>query len=156
MAQQIIQQSQTIELIKQLIGEWTVVITVETSDGKVISGCGEMTTVEIQGSVIDSEIDAHIESYYDFFENDLWSFDHSTGKVHLFSVTSEGTAHHYVGNWKDRQTLELTWSGTDQEDMHEQITAKWVTKDQIERKETSYSKGEALITTNFVFKRKRT
>jgi hypothetical protein len=28
-------------------------------------------------------------------------FDRLSGKVHLFSVISEGDAHDHVGNWKD-------------------------------------------------------
>jgi hypothetical protein len=52
-----------------------------------------------------------IEGYDDYVEHDLWSFDHSMGKVHLFSVTSQGAVHDHVGNWKDDKILELKWNG---------------------------------------------
>jgi hypothetical protein len=156
MAQQITQQPKEIELLKQLIGEWSVGIAIKTSDGRVISGCGEMTAVEIQDSMIDSEVDTHIEDYFDFYENDLWSFDQPTGKTHLFSVTSEGDFHDHVGNWKDPQTLELTWRGTcENQDLQEQITVRWLTKDQFELKAVRYQKSEALLITNYIFKRKK-
>jgi hypothetical protein len=155
MTQRSLEQPKESELLKQLIGEWAVGIAMKIADGKVISGCGEMTAVEIQGSGINSELNMHIEGYDDYFENDLWSFDRGTGKVHLFSVTSEGDSHDQVGDWKDDQTLELNWRGTYKDQYtEEQITANWVTKDQIELKETNYSKGKTLLTTDYVFKRK--
>lgn len=155
MTQQSAEQSKELELLKQLVGEWSVGIAMKTADDKVVSGCGEMTAVEIQGSGINSEINTHIEGYEDYFENDLWSFDRATGKVHLFSVTSEGDSHDHVGNWKDDQTLELNWRGTyEDQDMEEKITARWVTKDQLELKETNYTQGKPMLTTDYVFKRK--
>ncbi len=155
MTQQSTQQPKELELLKQLIGEWSVGIAMKTSEGKVVSGCGEMTAVEIQGSGINSEINTHIEGYDDYFENDLWSFDCDSSKVHLFSVTSEGDSHDHVGNWKDNSTLELNWRGTfEDQEMEEQITVRLVTKDQIELIETNYTKGKLLLTTDYVFKRK--
>ena len=152
---QTIHQPKEQELLKQLIGEWSVGIAMKTADGKVVSGCGEMTAIEIEGTGINSDINSHIEGYEDYFENDLWSFDGETGKVHLFSVTSEGEAHDHVGNWIDDRTLELTWSGTYGDlEMQEHIAAVWVSKDQIELKETNYTQGKPPMTTNYVFKRK--
>ena len=87
---------------------------------------------------VNSEIDTHLEGYDDYYENDLWSFDQSTGKVHLFGITSEGEAHDHVGKWKDKRTLELNWRGTfEDQEQEEEIMAKWVSKDQIEVKETT-------------------
>jgi len=50
----------------------------------------------------------------------------------------------------------LYWRGTfkDQE-QEEQITAKWVNRNQFEIKENNYSKGKLLLTTDYVFKRKQ-
>ncbi len=143
------------ELLKQLIGEWTVGIALKTSKGEVISGSGEMSAVEIADIGINSEIDTHIEGYDDYYENDFWSFDRASNKVHLFGITSEGEAHDHVGNWINENTLEVYWKGTfgDQE-LEEKITAKWVTKDQIELKEVNISLGKEIFTTNYVFKRK--
>ncbi len=148
------QQSKELELLKQLIGEWSVGIALKTSEDKIVAGCGEMSAVEIE-SGINSEINTHIEGYEDYYENDLWSFDPATGQVHLYSVTSEGEAHDHVGKWKDDKTLELNWRGTfeDQEN-EEHILARWVTKDQFELRETTYSYGKPLMTTDYVFKRK--
>src|SRR5512133_3172704 len=111
------------ELLKQLIGEWSVGIAMKTSEDKVVAGCGEMTAVEIQ-SGINSEINCHIEGYEDYYENDLWSFDSATGEVHLFSITSEGDNHDHVGRWKDDSTLELCWRGTyEDQELEERIVA---------------------------------
>jgi hypothetical protein len=144
------------ELLKQLIGEWSVGIAMKISEDKIVAGCGEMTAVEIQ-SGINSEINSHIEGYEDFYENDLWSFDSATGEVHLFSITSEGDNHDHVGRWKDDSTLELYWRGTyEDQDQEEHIVAKWVTKDQFELKETNYSQGKPLLETDYVFKRAET
>jgi len=146
-----------LELLKQLVGDWSVGIALQTADGKVASGCGDMTAVEISPVGVNSEIDAHIEGYDDYYENDLWSFDQLTGKIHLFGITSEGEAHDHVGNWKDDITLELKWRGAfEDQELEEFIMAKWVTKDQIELKETNYSLGELKFTVNYVFKRKET
>jgi hypothetical protein len=142
------------ESLKQLIGEWSVGIAMKTSEDKVVAGCGDMTATEIQ-SGINSEIDTHIEGYEDYYENDLWSFDPVTGEVHLFSVTSEGQTHDHVGGWKDEVTLELHWHGTyEDQEQEEHITVKWVTKDQIELRETNFSGGKPLLITDYVFKRK--
>lgn len=150
-----VQTPKELEPIKQLIGEWSVGIALRTADGKVASGCGEMTAVTISSFGINSEIDTHIEGYEDYYENDLWSFDQVTQKVHLFGITSEGEAHDHIGIWKDDKTLELKWRGTfEDQEMEEYITARWLTKDQIELKETSYSLGQERFTINYVFKRK--
>jgi len=77
----------------------------KVSEDKIFSGCGEMTAVEVENSGINSEIDTHIEGYEDYYENDLWSIDPTTGKVHLYSMTSEGEAHDHVGEWKDEKPL---------------------------------------------------
>ena len=76
--------------------------------------------------------------------------------MHLFGINSEGDVHDHVGRWKDDKTLELNCEGTcENEDLEEQITAKWITKDHSELKETVYSKGKINLTTNCVFKKKR-
>jgi len=151
------QQTKELELIKQLIGEWSVGIAMKTSNGKVVSGCGDMTAVEIAELGVNSEIETHVEGYEDYYENDLWSFDRASGKVHLFGMTSEGEAHDHVGTWKDKRTLELRWRGTfEDQELEEQIIVKWVSKDQFELVETAFSFGKITLTTNYVFKRKQT
>ncbi len=155
MMQQGLGKNKQLELLRQLIGEWEVGIAVKTSEDKVVSGCGEMSAVEIEKEGINSEINTHIEGYEDYYENDLWSIDLATGKVHLYSVTSEGEAHDHVGDWKDDKTLELTWRGTfEDQEMEEHILARWVDKDQFELRETNYNIGEAVMQTDYVFKRK--
>jgi len=152
---QSIQQSKELELLKQLIGEWSVGIAMKANEEKIVSGCGEMTAVEIREAGINSEIDAHIEGYDDYYENDLWSFDRSTGKVHLFSITSEGDARDHVGNWKNNAILVLNWRGTfEDQELEEKIIAKWLSKDQIEVKETHSKLGKVTLTVNYIFKRK--
>ena len=150
-----VQAPKELELLSQLVGEWSVGIAMQMADGKVVSGCGEMTAVEIPPVGVNSEIETHVEGYEDYYENDLWSFDRLTGKVHLFGITSEGEAHDHAGTWKDERTLELKWRGTfEDQELEEHVTAKWVTKDQIELKETSLSLGAVKFTINYVFKRK--
>jgi hypothetical protein len=151
------QQSQALELLKQLIGEWAVGIAMKESNGKVLSGCGIMTAKEIASQRgISSEMEMKIEGVDDYLENDLWSFDQANGRVHLFSVTSQGDAHDHVGDWIDEKTLELNWKGLyEKEDLEEKIIVNWVSKDQIEVKETDYSKGKMKLSITSVFKRKR-
>jgi hypothetical protein len=103
------QQTREVDLLKQLIGEWSVGISMKTSDDKVVSGCGDMTATEIAELGVNSEIETHIDGYEDYYENDMWSFDRISGKVHLFGITSEGDARDHVGTWKDESTLELHW-----------------------------------------------
>ena len=151
------QQTKELELLKQLIGEWSVGIAMKTSDDKVVSGCGDMTAVEIAELGVNSEIETHIEGYEDYYENDLWSFDRASGKVHLFGMTSEGEAHDHVGTWKDERTLELHWRGTfEDQELEEQIIVRWLSKDQFDLVETASSFGKTNLTTNYVFKRKVT
>jgi hypothetical protein len=142
------------ELIKQLIGEWTVGVAMKINEDQIVSGCGEMSAVEI-GSGINSELNMHLEGYDDYYENDLWSFDEETGEVHLFGITSEGDAHDHAGTWKADGTLELNWRGTfeDQEDT-EQINVRWLNPDQFEVQEVASKLGKIALTTNYVFKRK--
>jgi hypothetical protein len=156
MTEQTIQQPKELELLKQLIGEWNVGIAMKTADDKFVSGCGEMTATQIpQIGSINSEINAHLEGYDDYYENDLWTFDQASDKVHLFGITSEGDAHDHVGHWKNDKTLELHWRGTfEDQELEEHVVAKWLSKDQIEVKETNYSKGKIILTIDYVFKRK--
>ena len=84
----------------------------KTFNGKVLSGCGTMTAKEMPSQLgVSSEMDMHIEGIDDYFESDLWSFDQATGKIHLFSVASQGESHDHVGEWIDDKTLEFSWKG---------------------------------------------
>jgi hypothetical protein len=149
------QQHKSLELLQQLIGEWSMGIAMKVSGDKVVSGCGEMSAVEIEHSGINSEINMQLEGYEDYYENDLWSIDAVTGKVHLYSVTSEGESHDHVGEWVDDNTLELKWRGTfEDQEMEEHIRARWIDKDQFELKEFNYNTGRQLLQTDYVFKRK--
>lgn len=148
------QQIKEHELLKQLVGEWSVGIAMKKSEDKVVSGCGEMTAEEID-SDINSEIETQIEGYEDYYENDIWSFDPKKGEVHLFSVSSDGEFRDHVGKWRDEKTLELNWRGTfEDQDQEEHIIAKWLSKDQIELVETHISQQQLVLTINYVFKRK--
>ena len=147
------QQSKELELLKRLIGDWSVGIAMKTPGGKIVFGCGEMTAAEIE-SGINSEINTQIESYEDYYENGIWSFDETKGQVHLFSVTSDGEFRDHVGKWKDDTTLELNWRGKfEDQEQEEHIIARWVTKEQIELKETHYSHAKPLLTIDYVFKK---
>jgi hypothetical protein len=155
MKQESMQQPKELELLKQLMGEWSVGIAMKTSDDKIASGYGDMTALEILDLGVNSEINTHIEGYDDFYENDLWTFDRASGKVHLFSITSEGEAHDHVGTWIDDRTLQLNWRGTfEDQELEEKITVKWLSKDQIELKEVNLSLGKVKFTIDYVFKRK--
>jgi hypothetical protein len=144
------------KLLEQLIGEWAVGVAMKTSNGKVLSGCGTMTAKEMPAHLgVSSEMDIHIEGVDDYLESDLWGLDQASGKMHLFSVTSLGDAHDHVGEWIDDKTLEFSWKGCfEKEDLEEKTTVNWVSKDQIEVKETDYSKGKVKLSFNYVFKRK--
>jgi hypothetical protein len=74
--------------------------------------CEEMSAVEIEGLGINSSFNMHIEGYDYYLENDLWSFEQPSGKIHLFAITSQGEAHDQVGDWKDNQTRNLNWKGS--------------------------------------------
>ena len=150
-----IQVPKELELLKQLTGEWTVGIALKISEDKIVSGCGEMSAVEIADLGINSEINTHIEGYDDFFENDLWTFDRASGKMHLFSMTSEGEAHDHVGGWTGSNILELNWRGTfEDQELEEKIRVRWVDKDQIELRETNLELGKEKFIIDYVFKRK--
>jgi hypothetical protein len=151
-----LQQVRERELLKRLVGEWSVGIAMKTSNGKVLSGCGTMTAKELPSQLgVNSEIDMHIEGLADYFESDLWSFDQTTGKLHLFSLTSQGESHDHIGEWKDEKTLELNWKGQfENEDLEEKTIVTWISNDQIEVNETDYFKGEKNLNVTYVFKRK--
>jgi hypothetical protein len=150
------QQINGAELLKQLIGQWSVGIALKKSEDKVVAGCGDMTAAETD-SDINSEIETQIEGYEDYYENDIWSFDPQKSEVHLFSTSSDGEFRDHVGQWRDPKTLELSWHGTfEDQDQVECIVAKWLSKDQIELVETHYSGEELVLTVNYVFKRKGT
>jgi hypothetical protein len=143
-----------LELLRKILGEWSVAVTLKTSNGQTAQGYGEMTAVEVPDGV-NSELNMHLEGYDDYFENDLWSFDDQTRKVHMFGITSEGEAHDHVGEWDDQQTLRLSWRGkfVDQE-LEEKITLKWLSGEAFEITETAEAPGKDSLTTSYVFKRK--
>jgi hypothetical protein len=106
---------------------------------------------------INSEIETHIEGYKDNYENDMWSFDSVSGKVHLFGITCEGDARGHVGTWKDERTLALHWRGTfEDQELEELIIVKWLSKDHFELVEPTSSVGKTNLTTKYIFKLKGT
>ncbi len=142
------------ELLKQLVGEWSVGIALKKSEEKIVAGCGDMTATE-SASGINSEIETQIEGYEDYYENDIWSYDAEKDEVHLFSASSDGEFRDHVGKWVDSQTLELTWRGTfEDQDQTEHIRAYWANKDQIELREIHEQLGVVILTVDYVFKRK--
>jgi hypothetical protein len=91
-------------------------------------------------------MDMQIEGLDYYFESDIWSFDQTTGKTHLFSITTQGDANNHFGNWTDDRNLELSWKGCfEKEDWEEKTTVNWVAKDLIEVKETDYSNGKVKL-----------
>jgi hypothetical protein len=127
------QQIRELKLLKQLIGEWIVGIAMKTSNSKVLSGCGTMTAKEMPSQLsINSEMDRHIEGLDDYVENDPWSFDKVSGKMHLFSVTSQGDAHDHVGESIDDKTLEFCWKAFyEKEDLEEKIIVTGLVKTRL-------------------------
>jgi hypothetical protein len=82
-------------------------------------------------------------------------FDSADGKVHLFSVTSQGEANDHVSEWLNYITFEFSWKGCCKNwDLEEKIIVVWVSEDQIEVKDEDYSKGKAKLSPNYVLKRK--
>jgi hypothetical protein len=149
------QQAREQELLKQLIGEWSVGIAMKKAEDKVVSGCGDMTAWA-SGSGVNSEIETQIEGYEDYYENDSWSFIPEKGEVHLFSENSDGEFRDHTGKWRDEKTLDLNWRGTfEDQDQEEHIIATWVDKDQFELRENHYTQGTPMLEINYVFKRKK-
>jgi hypothetical protein len=143
------------KLLTQLVGKWVVGVAIKTVDGKVVSGCGVIDAKEID-STISVEINTEIEGYEDYYENHLWSYDPANGEVHLFSVTSEGQTRDHTGKWVGDSAVELYWRGTfEDQDQEERIFARWVSLNYFEMKQTNYSQGKPLLTTDYVFKRKK-
>ena len=101
--------SKELEMLKQLIGEWSVGVAMKLGEEKFVSGCGDMNAVELRDMGVNSEIDFHIEGYEDYYENDLWTYDRANGKVHVFSITSEGDVHDHIGSLVDESTIEMNW-----------------------------------------------
>ncbi len=150
------QQTPIIEQLRQLVGEWTVGVAMKANNNQILSGCGEMTAVELGEAGINSEMNMQIEGYDDYYENDLWSANPDTGEVHMFGITSEGDIHDHTGVFKDNQTLELFWRGTFEDQEHEEhVRLKWLNKDHFEVKEINKKYGETNLIIDYVFKRKQ-
>ena len=98
-------QTKELELLKQLIGEWSVGIAMKTSGDKIVSGCGEMTAKEICELGINSEIETCIEGYEDYYENDMWSFDRVTAKCIFSSLSLKATPVTMLAHGKMRELL---------------------------------------------------
>jgi hypothetical protein len=148
------QQSNPAELLRQLIGEWSVGIALKKAEDKIVSGCGDMTASEIE-SGINSEIETQIEGFEDYYENSIWSYDPDKNEVHLFSVSSDGEFRDHVGKWVDPQTLELQWRGTfEDQDQTEHIRVYWANKDQIDLRETHRQLDKDVLVVDYIFKRK--
>ncbi len=156
MVQESIKRPEEADVLKRLLGNWSVGVALKTADGKMVSGCGEMDAKETD-STINLEVNTQIEGYEDYYENQLWSYDPVNGEVHVFSITSEGQTRDHVGKWMDDSTLELHWRGTyEDQDQEEHIFARWFSKHHLELKQTNYSQGKTLLTTTYVFKRRET
>ncbi len=148
------QQTNSTELLRQLVGEWSVGIALKKSEDKIFYGCGDMTALEIETG-INSEIETKIEGFEDYYENSIWSYDPDKNEVHLFSVSSDGEFRDHVGKWVDPKTLQLYWQGTfEDQDQTEQIRVYWANKNQIDLREIHRQLEKVVLTVDYVFKRK--
>ena len=155
-SQAIVSQTKELDLLSQLIGEWSVGIVIKMPYQKILSGCGTMTAKSLDSTLgVSSQIDLHVEDSDDYFEDDLWSFDKNSGKVHVFSLTSQGDVHDHTGNWVDPQNLTVKWTGKYEGKLaSEETQLSWVSKDEIRIFETESLEDQTDVTIEYVLKRK--
>ena len=145
-----------LELIKKLVGEWTVEVALKIPDHKILSGCGSLTAKMLGSNLgLSVQVDLQVEESEEYFEDGLWSFDRKGGKIHYFSLNSQGDVHDHVGCWTDNKNLVVKWTGRyEGKPASEEIRLKWVGSDEIRVFETETALEQPDVTLEYVLKRK--
>ncbi len=103
-------------LIKGLVGEWKVEVSMQSQDGRIIKGSGNFVAKEISsGRGINSVMRIELKGLGHYEENVLWSFDQVTNEIINLSVTSDGRVLYHTGKWIDDATFEFELAGTQKE-----------------------------------------
>jgi len=99
-----------IDLLRKMIGNWTVDLKVKMPDGSMLKGRGTVKARELSmDRGVYTEVRLDVTGMGAYHEDDLWGFDEWERKMHFYSVTSTGAVHDHVGTWKNERTLEFHW-----------------------------------------------
>ncbi len=142
------------EAIKRIIGDWDAAVTITLPDGTRVEGTGTWTAREISmGKGIHTLMKLNAGGRA-MEENDLWGYDRGGRKVHLLSITSDGTVHDHSGNLRDDNILFLRWEGiVDGRPASEEITIEWLSASEIKVLSIDYLEEKAQ--TKFAITMKR-
>ena len=137
--------TQDFEMIKQLIGDWKAEATVTKPDGTSVEGTGTWTVREISlGKGVHTVMKINVEGQA-IEENDLLGYDAGGQKVHMLSITSDGSVHDHVGNMRADDVLFLRWDGiVDGKPSHEEIEIDRLSPDEIRALSIEYLDGKEM------------
>ena len=144
-----------IEMLKRLVGDWSVELTGKMPDGTSLKGNGTVRAIELsmdRGIRTEMRLDA--EGMGAYHEDDLWGYDQWEKKIHLYSVTSSGAVHDHSGTWKDDKTLHLRWEGLyEGKPSTEDVVMTWTRDNEIRIHEVDTSEGQPGPVFDYILKK---
>ncbi|MGD6809177.1 MAG: hypothetical protein ACQCN3_05705 [Candidatus Bathyarchaeia archaeon] len=145
------------ELLKQLLGEWSVGVSLKLPNYKILTGYGKLSAKILDSNLgVTSQMDLYIDESEDYFEDAIWSFDRNSGKIHMFSLISQGDVHDHIGGWLDPQNLKVKWVGRHEgKPASEEIRLTWQSPDEIRIFEIEKLQNQPDVQIEYVAKRKK-
>lgn len=113
--------------MNKFLGSWAGKMTVSGPDasGQVMKDTQDTTAVARSLSTEGIGVIVEVKSLF-YSETDLFGYDEVDEKFHMLSVGNNSTAGHYVGDWKDENTLEMiSERGTEKGKLKSVLTLVW-------------------------------
>jgi hypothetical protein len=144
-----------IEMLKRLVGDWSLELTAKMPDGSSLEGKGTARASELSlDRGIRTEIRAEIQGMGAYHEDDLWGYDQWEKKIHFYSVTSSGAVHDHSGTWEDDKTLHFRWEGLyEGKPSTEDVVMTWTGDNEVRVHEVDTSEGQQGSVFDYVLRR---
>jgi len=144
-----------IEMLKSLVGDWSVDVTAKMPDGTSLQGKGTVRACELSlDRGIRTEMELDVPGMGAYHEDDLWGFDQWVKKMHMYSITSSGAVHDHSGTWEDDKTLHFRWEGIyEGKPATEDVVLTWAEDGEVRVHEVDTSEGQPGPVFDYVLRR---
>jgi hypothetical protein len=143
------------EMMRNMVGTWTVDATISLPDGSIVPGTGTWQATEVSmGMGVRTLMRLGMEDQ-SMEENALWGYDEGGQRVHMLSITSEGNVRNCSGSLDEDGVLHLRWEGiAGGEPASEETVMDMRSADKIEIISVESVGGEEQVRTELTMRRR--
>lgn len=143
------------EMLKSIIGNWSVDAAITLPDGSSATGTGRWYATEVSmGMGVHTLMRLEVEGRPKE-ENSLWGYDPGGQRLHMLSITSDGTVRDHSGALDENGVLHLRWDGiVGGEPASEEITMDLRSPDRVEIVSVESVGGEEQVWMEIVLRRR--